>query len=154
MAEAEVAEGHWTEALRLAEEASRNAPADFEAVHLVARAHAALGLADQSDEDYARLKSMVQSSPRIYDRPYARACVEANRDLETALVCAEADLSLRQDAQAQETLALVLDRLGRRDQARVAIEKARTLDPENPTSVGMPAGSSPLSESLCPPSKS
>jgi tetratricopeptide (TPR) repeat protein len=132
LAEAEAAEGRWAEALRLAEEAERNAPADFEAVHLVARARSALGRAGEADRAFARLKSMVQGSPRIYDRLYARACVAANRDLELALACAECDLSLRRDARGYETLALVLDRLGRNDRARPAIEAARALDPGDP----------------------
>jgi tetratricopeptide (TPR) repeat protein len=132
MAEAEAAEGHWAEALRFAQEAARNAPADFQAVHLAARAQAALGRSAQADDAFARLKAMVRGSPRIYDRLYARACDDANRDLESALACAEADLALRQDAQGYETLALVLDRLGKYDRARTAIEKARALDPENP----------------------
>jgi tetratricopeptide (TPR) repeat protein len=132
LAEAEAAEGRWAETLRLAEDSARNAPADFEAVHLIARAEAALGRQDRAEVAYARLRSMVQGSPRIYDRLYARACVRAGRDLETALACAEADLALRQDAQGHETLALVLDRLGRRDRARAAIEAARKLAPEDP----------------------
>jgi tetratricopeptide (TPR) repeat protein len=132
LAEAEAAEGRWAEALRLAEQAERNAPADFEAVHLVARALSALGRAAEADRAFARLKSMVQGSPRIYDRLYARACVEANRDLESALACAERDQSLRRDARGYETLALVLGRLGRNDRARPAIEKARALDPNDP----------------------
>jgi tetratricopeptide (TPR) repeat protein len=132
LAEAEAAEGRWAEALRLAEQAERNAPADFEAVHLVARALSALGRAAETDRAFARLKSMVQGSPRIYDRLYARACVEANRDLESALACAERDLSLRPDERGYETLALVLGRLGRNDRARPAIETARELDPNDP----------------------
>lgn len=132
LAEAEAAEGRWAEALRFAEEAARSSPADFEALHLVARAQAALGHAAPAEEAYSRLKSMVQGSPRIYDRLYARSCVEAGRDLETALACAEADLALRQDAQGHETLALVLDRMGRRERARAEIETARKLAPEDP----------------------
>ena len=46
---------------------------------------ASLGHTARAEEAYARLKSMAQGSPRIYDRLYARACVEAGRDLETAL---------------------------------------------------------------------
>jgi tetratricopeptide (TPR) repeat protein len=129
LAEAAAAQGRWTEALSLADEAAREAPADFEAVHLISRAQSALGRVAAGDAAFKRLNGMVESSPRIYDRLYARACVQANRDLETALARAEADLKLRQDAQAYETLALVLERLGRHDQARTAIKTARALDP-------------------------
>src|SRR5262249_52683722 len=94
LAEAAAAQGRWTEALALADEAAREAPADFEAVHLIARAQASLGRAAESEAAFTRLKAMVESSPRIYDRLYARACVQANRDLETALARAEADLKL------------------------------------------------------------
>jgi tetratricopeptide (TPR) repeat protein len=129
LAEAAAAQGRWADALALADEGAREAPADFEAVHFIARAQAALGRIVESEAAFTRLKSMVESSPRIYDRLYARACVQANRDLETALARAEADLKLRQDAQAYETLALVLERLGRHDQARNAIKTAIALDP-------------------------
>ncbi|MFO0890358.1 MAG: tetratricopeptide repeat protein [Isosphaeraceae bacterium] len=132
LAEAAAAEGRWAEVLRLAEPAARNAPADFEAVHLIARAHSALGRPAEADQAFARLKAMVESGPRIYDRLYACACADANRDLDTALTCARADLALRGDAGAYQTLALVLDRLGKRDEALAAIGTARSLDPRDP----------------------
>ena len=55
---------------------SNFAPADFEAMRLIARAQSALGKRAQADLAYERLRSMVQASPRIYDRLYARACVD------------------------------------------------------------------------------
>ena len=132
LAEAEAAEGRWAETLRLAEEAARNAPADFEAVHLIARAEAALGRRTEPR------RPIRGSSPWSGDRPGSttgstpapasgRAATWRRRP-----AFAEADLALRQDAQGHETLALVLDRLGRRDRARTAIEAARKLAPEDP----------------------
>ena len=118
--------------LRFAGQAALSAPADFEAVLLVARAQAALGRADEAEKTFVRLRAMVDGSPRIYDRLYALACVSAGRDLEKALACAEADLALRQDAGAYHTLALVLGKLGKHDQARFAIETARSIDPRDP----------------------
>jgi Flp pilus assembly protein TadD len=132
LAEAEAAEGRWEEALKLASEASAVAPGDFEALQMVAVAHRRLGHADQSERAFDRLRKLADSAPRVYDRHYARSCAEHNRDLVEGLRRAEADLALRRDALAYDTLALVLHRLGRDEEAHTAIELALKVDPNHP----------------------
>jgi Flp pilus assembly protein TadD len=132
LAEAACLQGQWSEGLRLAEEACRSAPADFEAIHLKAKALRKLGRTGEADQEFTRLRALVQRSPRIYDRLYARVCVEENKDLEEALLRAKADIALRKDAMAYDTLALVLNSLGSTEAAQSTIETALKLDSSHP----------------------
>jgi tetratricopeptide (TPR) repeat protein len=132
LAEAEAAEGNWAKALDFASRAHDSAPADFEALEMIAVANKRLGRQEASERAFGMLRALADSAPRIYDRHYARSCAENSRDLAEALHRAEADLALRQDAMAYDTLSLVLERLGRLPEARTAVARARAIDPSHP----------------------
>lgn len=132
LAEAEAAEGNWASALDFARQAHEAAPTDFEALEMIAVTNRRLGKTEESDRAFEKLRALVESAPRIYDRHYARSCAENDRDLEEGLSRAEADLGLRKDPMAYDTLAMVLSKLGKPNEAKEAIDLAVKADPNHP----------------------
>ncbi len=63
----------------------------------------------------------------LYDRAVALFFANHNIELPTALAYAESELAARQDIYAYDTLAWVLYRLGRFDEARAASDRALQL---------------------------
>ena len=105
MAEAAVFRGDWASAREWCRQALVIGPQNPEALRLLGEAHAALGQKAEAEAAYGRFASLARSFPRIYDRHWIVFCADEGRDLDEALAMARADLALRPDAGAHDTLA-------------------------------------------------
>ena len=124
LAEAAAWRGASTRAISWGEKSIRIAPQNPEVLLLLGDAYAAQGKEPQAERQYALLKKLAHSFPRIYDRHWAMFLADQKRDLNQALGIAKRDLQLRQDIGAYETLAWVSYKAGLLPQARVNMEKA------------------------------
>ena len=83
-----------------------------------------------AEAQYATVSAIHQldeSRQVLYNRQMALFFANHDRDLDTALTYAEGELAARQDIYAYDTLAWVLYRLGRADEARAASDRALAL---------------------------
>ncbi len=124
LAEAAAWRGDWNRAIAWGQKSIAIAPQNPEVLQLLGDAYAAQGKTAQAARQYALLKKLAYSFPRIYDRNWAMFLADQKRDLKEALAIARRDLQLRQDAGAYETLAWVSYKAGLLPQARANMEKA------------------------------
>jgi tetratricopeptide (TPR) repeat protein len=75
----------------------------------------------------AFIHRLDESQQILYNRPMALFFANHNTRLDEALNYAEAELAARQDIYAYDTMAWVLYRLGRLDEARAAVDRALAL---------------------------
>jgi tetratricopeptide (TPR) repeat protein len=84
--------------------------------------------AAQRQYDTVAFIQQLDAAQRVlYDRAVAVFFANHNIELDTALAYAESELAARQDIYAYDTLAWVLYRLGRYDEARAASDRALAL---------------------------
>jgi tetratricopeptide (TPR) repeat protein len=84
--------------------------------------------AARAQYDTVALIQQLDAAQRVqHDRAVAVFLANHNTDLDTALAYAESELAARQDIYAYDTLAWVLYRLGRYDEARAASDRALAL---------------------------
>ena len=124
MAEAAAWRGDWRASADWGEKAVAVCPQNPEALKLVGDARTALGQDVEAARWYAQLDDLAHSFPRIYDRHWALFLADKGRDLDEALALARADLELRHDVHAHDTLAWVLFKKGRIADADAAMHKA------------------------------
>jgi tetratricopeptide (TPR) repeat protein len=124
MAGAAAWRGDWRGAIAWATRAVAASPQDFTALRLLADAHAALGQDEEAERHRRRLEALAHSFPRIHDRNWAMFCADNGRDLDEALALARADLQLRHDIHAHDTLAWVCFQKGMLTEAESAMQRA------------------------------
>lgn len=96
-----------------------------EALALVGDAYAASGDAPESQRQYAMVDAFSDPSQGIlYDRQRALFCADHGRNLDEALARARADLSVRHDIYAYDTLAWTSYKKGLLPEADAAMKKA------------------------------
>ncbi len=124
LASAAVWRGDWPSALAWSEKAIKICPQNFEAIKIRADAQAATGHGAEAERGYARLRELAHSFPRIYDRHWTLFRAEKGRDLDEALTLARADLALRHDVHAHDTLAWVCFKKGLQTEAESEMREA------------------------------
>ena len=83
--------------------------------------------AQQQYDTVAFIQQLDAAQRVLHDRAVAVFFANHNTNLDTALAYAESELAARQDIYAYDTLAWVLHRLGRFDEARTASDRALQL---------------------------
>ncbi len=132
LAEADAAETNWERSLRFAQRAQEINPDDFEAIKLAAEAQCKLGLDVPAERSITRLRLLVDTHPKVFDRHYIQFCLSQDRDLETALRLSENDLANRPDPTAYQLLLSVQQRLDHRKAAEQTIQAAQLRFPNDP----------------------
>ncbi len=98
-------------------------------------AYIALGDKAQAERQYALLDNMsrfAQSMGNTYDRQRALFLADHDRHLKEALRLAQAELKIRQDVYAYDTLAWCLFKSGRIQEAKAALKKAMARGTKEP----------------------
>lgn len=124
LAEAAAWRGDWKATADWAGKAVKISAQNPEALRLLGEAKAKQGDAKGAEAEYARLKALCHSFPRIYDRHWIMFCADEGRDLDEALKLARKDLELRKDVFAYDTLAWASFKKGLLPEAEQAISKA------------------------------
>ncbi len=127
LAEAAVWREDWNAAAQWAEKAVAACAQNPEALKLLAEAQAKLGKTKDADATIRRFDDLCGSFPRIYDRHWILFRADQGRDLNKALKLAQADLELRKDVFAYDTLAWVYVKKGMLPEAEKAITQALAL---------------------------
>jgi tetratricopeptide (TPR) repeat protein len=133
LAEAAAWRGKWRGAIEWGLQAVEVSPQNPTAIKVLVDAYAALSQNEEADRQRQRLKELVHSFPRIYDRNWARFCADNGRDLDEALALARKDLLLRHDLEAYDTLAWVCFKTGLLAEAESAMQKALVRGTRNAT---------------------
>ena len=102
----------WPGAASWARKADETSPQNPEALRLLGEAREAMGDPAGAEDAFNRLHALYHSFPRIYDRHWAVFCADRGRDLDEAMRIARADLELRHDVHARDTLAWVCFKKG------------------------------------------
>ncbi len=122
LAHLEANRNHWTPAIEWAKKAAAIVPAP-ETIALLGDAYAATGKTAEAKRQYALIEDMgklERAQGVIYDRQRALFNVEHNRNLPEALTLARGELQMRHDIYAYDTLAWVLYKTGKLDEAQKA----------------------------------
>ncbi len=125
LAEAATWRRDWPAAIRHCREALDIAPENPEAIRLLGEALDESGKPREAEAQYDAFRRLAASFPRIYDRHWVLFCADHGRDLDAALALARADLALRHDAHAYDTLAWACFKKGLLDEADALSRKAR-----------------------------
>ena len=99
-------------------------PENPEALRLLGEALENRGDDEEAGLAFDRLRVLCHSFPRIYDRHWVLFCADRERDLDEAMELARADLELRHDVHAHDTMAWVCFKKGLQDDAEAEMDLA------------------------------
>ena len=126
MAHVEANRNDWPKAIEWAKKAAAMVPAP-ETIALLGDAYAAIGESAKAKIQYAIIEDMgtlEKSQGVIYDRQRALFNAEHNRDLPEAIALARGELKARRDIYSFDTLAWVLYKSGKFDEAQKLMQPA------------------------------
>ncbi len=109
------------------------APQNPEVLRLLGEAYGALGEPQEAERQFALLKALAGSFPRIYDRHWAIFLADTGRNLDEALALALRDLDLRKDVHAYDTLAWASHKKGLHREAAAAMKQALARNTQDPS---------------------
>jgi tetratricopeptide (TPR) repeat protein len=126
--------GRRAEAIALLEEAAARLPQP-ETVALLGDLYALSGDIVMAERQYAlveRIAELGQATGTLYDRQLVLIATDHDRDLPQAIARARADLAIRHDIYAHDTLAWALFKAGQLDEAAAEAEAALALGTKDP----------------------
>jgi tetratricopeptide (TPR) repeat protein len=99
---------------------------------LVGDAYAALGNRTKADEYYSTLQVAVSMQPGAYHRAWSLYLLDHGLQVAEVLAKAQAELQDRKDVYGYDIVAWALEKSGRRDEARMAMQQALRLGTPDP----------------------
>lgn len=128
LASARAAQGRTREAIKLYRRAVRIVP-EPASVAALGDLYTLIGRDDLARQQYGTVDVIAKlaETKRLYDRQVALFYADHDRRLDDALEIAQSSLETRKDVYGYDTLAWVLYRLGRYDEAREASDRAVAL---------------------------